>query len=819
MAKDFTEAQKYLTGYLQALRKKGAVIPPEAERSYTDYLRALHELEALTTRYTTPEVNGDYPAVTAQDRTALIDRYRAVLKAGSICLGRIGGKTPVLTECARLITFLNGRLLRDLSGLSSVKPEERLSLPEIAERSKRLNLELPDDTEIVNVSGSSSSRMPVSYRDAAGTTRSGFFTPKKTVCQPIPELMQWAAELKAISPRFGTAMERFIQNPPFPSPIASLNMASVTWLDPMDSLNLIKNFQDNRLPFSEQELLQMSRNQPLVDKLVSFLHRVIEIERGINQYTAALGLSPEIPRRVDSRNTAMSSMANLLGIPHLLAVSRPATLIRNGAPVDGTFTEKAEGTDLRLLKDGDPVAGYRAGNDPERAWLKDYFDLQILDFLCQNIDRHLSNFIYQFDCSDPERPKLIGLKGIDNDFCFGNLDVNSNLDKLSSLNNIRCISASMKATIEALDPEMVRTALAGCGLQPDETDAACERLRVLQEQVPHMNVVEDSEWKDIPRDRLKPDAGGLSVRIFRDIYEMDLPQYLAKQEEDPDPEPEYMPARSIEPLNQNGFLRTLERVEALDRLSYENQHWYLIFAKPQYRQMRDAVVRLKETMIRAGGEPTADKLIELAENLEEVQLWADGYLTVKGEPHGTRAEGRVHAASELLRFTKEVLPAVYSRISSNQVQIGTRLSELGESGRARIMEHVTGQRTENSSLKEAFADLCLDALLKQARSNAREAGTTGPGALELALMKYGTKAVWKKLEQVPGIEAVESRLFPSGKADNARLAEFMSPDDRGRSGAARLAETVLSGGGVAESLRQLQPNVVTRAIDNAGRVL
>lgn len=816
MAGTFTEAQKYLSGYLQALRKRGSVIPPEAEESYLGYLQALEALEAMTLRFATPAPDGACPPLSRQDRADLKAAYGQVMKTGSVCLSRIGGQDPLLAEPARMITVLNGRLLKDLNALNSVPAEETPSLPEVAEHSRALHLVLPDSAELRNVAGNSSSRTPVSYTDAAGKKRFGFFTPKKTVKPYMPELERRVEEIRAISPRFGQAMDRYIHHPPVASPLAAITQFSGAFAN-IDRRRMLKGFQDPGDPFTAEEIRAFTRNRKLMDRVLEFTKISFDLLKVETQYGVSLGLDLSRERRVDSRNAAMSSMAGLLGIPDLLADSVPATLTRNGVRVEGTFTEKAEGVDIRTMKPGDPAAGYLADRDPERAWLKDYFDLQILDFLCQNVDRHRQNMILQFDFADPANPRLMGLKGIDNDMAFGRLDPDADTDMLSRISDINHISASMKETVEALDPAMVRAALTGYGLQPDEIDAACERTRLLKEKLPRMHVVQDGEWRDIPQNVLKTDKRSKSYDVFDHLYHMNNPETLRLRNSQAEPEPVYAEGAAAEPFGRGTVPGVLARLEALDRLSYENQHWYLIHAKPQYGQMRRTVRKLKETLVRIGGEPTGEKLTELAKDLEELKLWAGGYLSVKGRPEGARAEGRVHAATELLNFAEEYLPAVYDHIAADQAQIGRRLSESAAAGRALIMGHLRGERAGVSALQDAFADLCMDSMLKQERRSAREARQQGPGTLELAMMKYGTRAVWKSLRKTQCVTAAEQALFPAGRPQNAELAAMLNPDDLGRDGIDRLAKTLLSGRDTPARIRELSANAVTRAITESGR--
>ena len=48
--------------------------------------------------------------------------------------------------------------------------------------------------------------------------------------------------------------------------------------------------------------------------------------------------------------------------------------------------------------------------------LQQLSDIEVLDFICGNVDRHMGNLIYTV-----ENNKIVSVKGVDNDSSFGNL--------------------------------------------------------------------------------------------------------------------------------------------------------------------------------------------------------------------------------------------------------------------------------------------------------------------------------------------------------------------------------------------------------------
>ena len=123
------------------------------------------------------------------------------------------------------------------------------------------------------------------------------------------------------------------------------------------------------------------------------------------------------------KGVLMSEVADALGKPELLARSRNVQVLSGGEIMEGVFMEKAKGEDINYIEPDRGLGGLTEENS-EAAFnnaqgLKSLADLQVIDYICNNTDRHTGNFFYQFDNSDPQKPKLIGVQGIDNDMSFG----------------------------------------------------------------------------------------------------------------------------------------------------------------------------------------------------------------------------------------------------------------------------------------------------------------------------------------------------------------------------------------------------------------
>ena len=207
--------------------------------------------------------------------------------------------------------------------------------------------------------------------------------------------------------------------------------------------------------------------------------------------------------RVELRNVAMSDIAETLGVPGLLAKSTPAQVELDGKLVDGIFMEEAEGEDFKKALPGTAMASITAEQAKtvfNTKGLKDLADIQILDYICLNQDRHPSNMFYRFEGLETGNPRFLGVQGIDNDFSFGTLippddkQINRNMPKLD---DIRVISESMARTLRSQELRAgIAEKMRRNGLSQAEIDAAQKRLEKLQTKLQKgkLRVVKDNEW-------------------------------------------------------------------------------------------------------------------------------------------------------------------------------------------------------------------------------------------------------------------------------------------------------------------------------------
>ena len=203
---------------------------------------------------------------------------------------------------------------------------------------------------------------------------------------------------------------------------------------------------------------------------------------------------------ISGRNCAMTDMAKLLGCEGLLANSSHMTVMIDGRPVKGVFMETIEGTDINRLKEDDPILNADASLSENPEVLAQITDLQVFDFICCNVDRHMGNMIYDIGKNDNGKVVLKGIKGIDNDCAFGIPDVSSNVKvkQMVKPEKMQFIRESMVKKLKDIKSKStLRYRLSGNGLTNEEIDAAWERLVMVRKAAKKgvITMVPDDYWK------------------------------------------------------------------------------------------------------------------------------------------------------------------------------------------------------------------------------------------------------------------------------------------------------------------------------------
>ncbi|MBR5230200.1 MAG: hypothetical protein IKW01_05010 [Firmicutes bacterium] len=428
---------------------------------------------------------------------------------------------------------------------------------------------------------------------------------------------------------------------------------------------------------SEEEIGNLLQNdKALVKDLVTFIDSMVPLANQMGIMRTA-GIKKGAP--ISSRNCAMTDMAKLLGCGDLLAESVPMEVIIDGVPVKGVFMESVEGSDVNRLHEKDLI--FEAGiNSFEKSdALRQITDLQVLDFICGNTDRHLGNMIYQFE-KRGGTTVLKGIKGIDNDCAFGTpkIEKDKKIMRMVNPDKMRFITESMWNRVKNTTREMIHSNLAHHGLTTEELDAACDRLQMVKDAVlkdKTLNVVPDGYWKrksllgyERPQtlDGINYIDGIRSIQSacsnlkmdgdkFKNKYEREYDELVDKHGE-VDNKVKYVKDKITD---KNVLFANRDRVKAFRKrmddakaLFYNSEEYELM--KNGYERIESLYSQLSEC--KEPGDIKDDIAIKLKKAYKDLAHKTNVYIELKKViPYQTRGKVRKKLAEDLQNFTFEVL--------------------------------------------------------------------------------------------------------------------------------------------------------------------
>lgn len=415
---------------------------------------------------------GNVFPMTGEERKELLELYRDCLR-----------------DCQRLPEKLRKKQEYKNLHMLLAKNEEQLrnapedELPPLADVIQGLQ---PQTIELIaqekkTIGDAFSAREAVEYTDAAGNIRRGFFTAETTLTdkneekdaivdkydKQYPQHAEYFKKIKSIknTDEFNDLLTDTYQyyerkNKEIKSDPVKAFFEKKKWVKPADIENA-HFWNDTMIPLI-REISDCEGKQSTI--------RTSGFETG--DYLA-------------ERASAMKDVANALGYPDLLVGTRRVTVKRGDRKEEGVMMDPAgmELVDPAKLTDEDhPFYKVDTRNFHSREMLSSLADLQILDYLCANTDRHKNNFFLKMDCFDKDQPKLLGVQGIDNDNSFGNL-VGGGVLKLAENKNLKIITPKMADAVEAMTEQQLQNILSPYHLSDIQVKAAEHRLKELQSMI------------------------------------------------------------------------------------------------------------------------------------------------------------------------------------------------------------------------------------------------------------------------------------------------------------------------------------------------
>ena len=454
---------------------------------HENFSEALHRLSEETDRYYTMDAQGNYPIMNARAFAQFENLYREAYRSASALETGLQQAVPAqLSENDRnwrsvynsMTDMIRSVLGQDLQHLHSVQRHGNENLPALIEQS-RTHVYNVDGQEMAHFGANVSNRLAITIPGPNGDVR-GFFTESVNTTKEeeqqtlVQDTMKEHPELRQV------LQNAQLQN--YNNGI-SIKLARKSWMD--EDVDFLKNMLEVILP-EEAVREQLLKDDTQLSGFLSFLDRYDALE---SKYESLESYKTGKNDKTDQRNCAMSAIADLMGMQDLLAHAEPVQIqfTKNGQrqTLSGSFMHFANGQDITQQIPGQGLLNVDAPVESETASVKKQMaDLQVLDYICGNVDRHSGNFFYQLDETDPAHPRLVGIQGIDNDTSFttyvGNVEESKAPGQLPIPTSMLAIRKQTAAQVEALDRDMLKTLLRNYALTEEQVDAVWTRTQKLQ---------------------------------------------------------------------------------------------------------------------------------------------------------------------------------------------------------------------------------------------------------------------------------------------------------------------------------------------------
>ena len=593
----------------------------EQSQKYNNLLTALRAYDTQTANFRQTRRRRKLPLVTAKDKTRLMTLHLAIGKAADELL-QDQTASKELRDVVRKITFLSAGHYNALQQYDPSKEAKTLSSLEEDVRTLTLHQGSVELAEAL--SGAQSERTPLSFLDNKGKEIIGVFSKKKVV-EPGVQLRQAFDQMTSM-PLFSVRQDaeavtwlrdhifEVMKNVQYMQDMAKDKNEDLDYLNALVDIcqkeyedgkeyldpgtlkeylgRGMREFGYNADSLTDDSWRQLAQNmEPLISTML-YAHNTGNISYG---------------SRVDNRNAAMSAVADLLGMPNVIARSKPMRVIdKDGNVIEGTFMEAAKGYDVENLPEEAARITPDALKNTDGKAFKDLANLQVLDYICGNYDRHYANMFYRFDANG----KLCGIQGIDNDGSFGVIgaaelkDTHKNYFHLVNLSNIKAIPKETAKRIKALDESALKYMLRGYGLSEEELKAAGLRLSYMKQAItrveqtirekkkPTIRLMSDSDFKKATIETLRKNDPENDMEETTNLFNItenvvnSLPKLVQKQER------EYQALQTTAALGMGNRAERVvagqERVKAaaLDAMLSKRTWWG--FSSGNYEALRRA---------------------------------------------------------------------------------------------------------------------------------------------------------------------------------------------------------------------------------------
>ncbi len=464
-------------------------------------------LKEMQPHYTERNDMGSYVPMTVGEYEKLREQYKKCLKA----FQSVSKETEEHPTGRKLRTML----LNDMNALNGLSEDSLPPLADVLIGSKVPVAELYETAKDNTIGDALSSREAIEYTDKDGTVHRGFFTEDKAISN-------LAAELQSIYDRYTK------KYPQYEAFFLELEEKQDEFMQNVRALHR----QNNEAGYNSYVNQVAYQSEIKITDRGEFREMCLDLAKECepirNLYSILSSSKIKSGSKIAKRAGAMTDIAAALGQKDLLASSRRITVKRGDQEVSGVMMDAAflDGVDRKKLTEDHPFLKVEKAEFDNPDLLRSLADLQILDYLCANTDRHKNNFFMRLDNIDPDHPKITGVQGIDNDNAFGALP-EGGVMRLARSSNLKVISSQMAEKICAMttkdldrimepyeftifERQMAEArlfklqAMIENGKHPDQDKPAFDEKGLLITGETEIRVIKDGEWNQLTLNSLVP---------------------------------------------------------------------------------------------------------------------------------------------------------------------------------------------------------------------------------------------------------------------------------------------------------------------------
>ena len=639
--------------------EKNVEANPELKATYGKALDALKALDSYSQELYARDEDGKLPVFDEEKQGKFFKLSSDVFSALDV---KVDTKA-LHTNLKKAFDDIEKMVGLDVSAISEIIPDGKSSLADHIGNSEIVNVNA-DNKDFDKVGAASNTRIAMSVTKN-GQTKLGFFT-KEVLFAPDLQLFYDAAskviDEEEIPDEYIPAIKDSITNMLTSNKLISSSLSELT----AEYVEI--NGLDGVAP-TEDDISNASKYINKIETNSKFEKLWNEYFTKYSQYQSSI--HADAGTNITNRNVAMSKIAALLGVSHLLAKSEKMEITEGDKVISGVFMENAEG------KSYDDIMPEDAAKLDEHPFdnptvLRDLADMQVLDFICQNIDRHQHNLFYKFS---EDGKKIIGVQGIDNDLSFGNAPKEKDSDMLGpadvALKDITVITKSMYDKIKDLHPHTVLPVLSGLGLSKNEQQNALKRIQTIVNRVDEkrIKVVPDAAFSEMTINELA--QGKTSGSLFARCNAMDkniktIAKTNQKKESKEENSINFEKVEQLGGTNKEQIKKDASKADEFGEKIRISQKSIWGSGSGAFKGVEIAMKNFAEIAKTMPETPERSDLLKYQAAMESALENANEYLKFKGEKSGNKkTQNRINIAKDIKTYFSDRLQSFKKQFQKN----------------------------------------------------------------------------------------------------------------------------------------------------------